>query len=43
MTLLAAPMLIGPTTIPSRAVTNSSRRMTFMNLMSITVARSYRH
>ena len=33
MTLSAAPMLMGPTMIPSRAVTNSSRWMTFMNLM----------
>lgn len=33
MTLSAAPMLMGPTMIPSMAVTNSSRWMTFMNLM----------
>ena len=33
MTLSAAPMLMGPTTIPSMAVTNSSRWMTFINLM----------
>ena len=42
MTLLTAPMLIGPTTIPSRAVTNSSRWMTFMSLMTVTVAWSDR-
>lgn len=42
MTLLATPMLIGPTTIPSRAVTNSSRWMAFMNLMTVTVAWSDR-
>lgn len=35
ITLSAAPMLKGPTTIPSRVVTNSSRWMTFMNLTRI--------
>lgn len=43
MALSAAPMPMGPIMIPSMAVTNSSRWMTFMNLMALVMARSHLH